>query len=185
MKNPEEPRASSAGRMRWLIAVERGMSAGLLLMILGTMSAQVVARYVFHAPISWSEEWARFALIWLAFLSAAMVMAEGQHIAVDVISPWLGSTARRRLECLRNAIVVLACLMLTIGGFRFVRGVFLVGSPALGIPRSYWYGAATVGLGLIAVHGVVNILAALHGDRSQAGGDIEQDAATPQDGSRS
>jgi TRAP-type C4-dicarboxylate transport system permease small subunit len=60
--------------------------SGLLLTILGTMGAQVVARYVFHAPISWSEEWARFALIWLAFLSAAFVMAEGRHIAVDVVS---------------------------------------------------------------------------------------------------
>lgn len=183
MNTQERQRATSAGRMRWLVAVERGASAGLLLMILGTMSAQVVARYLLHAPISWSEEWARFTLIWLAFLAAAMVMAQGQHIAVDVISPWLGSRAKRRLECLQNAVVVLACLLLLIGGFRFVWRVGLVGSPALGIPRSYWYGAASVGLGLIAVHGVANILAVLGGDRSEAVDGREGDAAAPQDGS--
>lgn len=185
MNTQERQHPASAGRMRWLVAVERGASAGLLLMILGTMSAQVVARYLLHAPISWSEEWARFALIWLAFLAAAMVMAQGQHIAVDVISPWLGSRARRRLECLQNAVVVLTCLLLLIGGSRFVWGVGLVGSPALGIPRSYWYGAASVGLGLIAVHGVANILAVLGGDRSETIDGIERDAAATQDGSGS
>jgi TRAP-type transport system small permease protein len=183
MNTQDVQRATSTGRMRWLVAVERGASAGLLLMILGTMSAQVVARYLLHAPISWSEEWARFTLIWLAFLAAAMVMAQGQHIAVDVISPWLGSTAQRWLQCLQNAVVVLACLLLLIGGFRFVWRVGLVGSPALGIPRSYWYGAASVGLGLIAVHGVANILSALGRDRSAIVDGREGEAAAPHDGS--
>ncbi len=185
MKHQEGQRAASVGGVRWLVAVERALSAALLLMILGTMSAQVVARYVLHAPISWSEEWARFVLIWLAFLAAAMVMAEGQHIAVDLLSRWLGNKGKRRLECFWNGVVVLACLVLLVGGFRFVWGVGLVGSPALGISRSYWYGAASVGLALIAVHGVINILAALHGDRSETGDGIERDAAAPHDRSRS
>lgn len=160
-------RLPSSRAVRWLVTIERLLATLLLLTILGTMSAQVVARYVLHAPISWSEEWARFALIWMAFLAAAFVMAEGQHIAVDVVSQRLSPRGRRLLECLSNTIVVLACLLLLIGGFRFVWRVGLVGSPALGIPRSYWYGAASTGLGLIGLHGIANVIAVLRSSPSE------------------
>jgi TRAP-type transport system small permease protein len=151
------------GATGWLLAAERFSAAVLLLTILGTMGAQVVARYVFHAPISWSEEWARFALVWLAFLSAAFVMAEGRHIAVDVVSARLSPRGKRWLECVNSGVVVIACLLLLIGGFRFVWRVGLVESPALGIPKSCWYGAASVGLGLMALHGVGKIIATWRG----------------------
>jgi TRAP-type C4-dicarboxylate transport system permease small subunit len=65
-------------------------------------------------------------------------------------------------------VVVIACLLLLIGGFRFVWRVGLVESPALGIPKSCWYGAASTGLGLMALHGVGNIIAALRGGQPPA-----------------
>jgi TRAP-type C4-dicarboxylate transport system permease small subunit len=135
----------------------------LLVTILVTMGSQVFARYVLRSPISWSEEWGCFALIWLAFLSAGFVMAEGRHIAVDVVSARLSRRWRRWLEVASNGLVVIACLLLLIGGLRFVARVGPVASPALGISKSYWYGAASVGLGLIALHGMGKILATLRG----------------------
>ncbi len=145
----------------WIIQVERLLAAGLLVVVFGTMAAQVLARYVFRAPIAWSEELARFALIWLAFIAASLVMAEGRHITVDVVSGWLGPRARLLLECFTTSLVVLTCLMLLIGGLRFVWRVGLVGSPALGIPMSWWYGAASLGLLLMAVHSLLNLIVTL------------------------
>jgi TRAP-type C4-dicarboxylate transport system permease small subunit len=171
----ERGETSSRWGKSWLLAAERASAAVLLLTILGTMGAQVVARYVFHSPISWSEEWARFALIWLAFLSAAFVMAEGRHIEVDVVSTRMSPAGRRRLELLRNGVVVMACLLLLIGGFRFVWRVGLVPSPALGIPKSCWYGAASAGLGLIALHGVGTIVAALRGEQPRGSNETRND----------
>jgi TRAP-type C4-dicarboxylate transport system permease small subunit len=46
-----------------------------LCVLLSTLSivtfSQVIARYIFQAPLSWSEELARFLLLWLAMMSAA------------------------------------------------------------------------------------------------------------------
>ena len=61
---------------------------------LSTMATQVFARYVFGAPFSWSEEVARLCLIWLTFISAAFVMAQGRHIAVDMISSRVGDRGK-------------------------------------------------------------------------------------------
>ena len=43
----------------------------LLVAMTLTVFSQVIARYIFEAPLSWSEELARFILIWLSMLSAA------------------------------------------------------------------------------------------------------------------
>jgi TRAP-type C4-dicarboxylate transport system permease small subunit len=122
--------------------------AGLLL----TMVSQVVARYVFRAAFSWSEELCRFGLVWLTFLAAAYIMGQQQHIAVDLWSQGLGPRWRRWADRGVQAVVVLTCLLLFVGSLKFVWQVHPVGSPSLGIPKSLWYGGASVGLLLMAVH---------------------------------
>lgn len=154
------------GRLiRGLIHVERLAAVGLLVTVLGLMAAQVAARYVFQAPIAWSEELARFALIWLAFVSAAFVAAEGRHIAVDVVSARLGARGKLLLESISSLTVAGCCLLLLVGGWRFVVRVGVVASPALGIPMSWWYASTAAGLGLIALHSLLNLALALRTGR--------------------
>ena len=52
---------------QWLASCERLLAILLLAVLLITMGAQVIARYLFAAPFSWSEELARLAMIWLTF----------------------------------------------------------------------------------------------------------------------
>ena len=147
--------------VRWMSLAERTLAALFLFVILATMGTQVFARYFFGAPFQWSEEVARLALIWMTFMAAAFVMAEGRHITVDVLSPRLSVRGKLCLECLSHGIVAGACLLLLIGGSRFVWYVGKVGSPSLGIPMSWWYGAVSVGLLLMAIHSIVNLLQVL------------------------
>lgn len=144
--------------VRWMVLGEQTLAALFLFLILSTMGAQVFARYFFDTPFSWSEEVARLALIWMTFLAASFVMAEGRHIAVDVISSRLSVRGQLWMECLSHCVVAGSCLLLLIGGLRFVWYVGKVGSPSLGIPMSCWYGAVGVGLLLMAVHSIVNLL---------------------------
>jgi TRAP-type transport system small permease protein len=147
--------------LAWLIRGEQVVAAGLLTAILVTMGSQVIARYVFRAPISWSEELARLGLIWLTFLAGAFVMAEGRHLTVDMLSARLGRLGKLRLECISNLVIMATCLLLLLGGLRFVWRVAPVASPALGISMSGWYGAASVGLALMTLHSLLNLLFAI------------------------
>ena len=143
--------------VRWMVLGEKTVAGLFLLVIVSTMAAQVVARYVFNAPFQWSEEVARLALIWMTFISAAFVMSEGRHIAVDIISSRVGDGGKLFIECMSYVVVAASCLLLLIGGASFVWYVGKVGSPALGVPKSWWYGAGMVGLLLMAVHSFVNL----------------------------
>lgn len=154
-----------------LVRAEQFLAVCLLLVVLGVMGAQVFARYVFQTPLSWSEEVARFAMIWLTFIAASFVLARNQHIAVDLRNttdqdesanqiseatrdvPW-----RWSLTALISLIILVTCLMLLIGGLPFVLRVYPVGSPSTGISKSYWYGAASVGLALMSLHAFANLL---------------------------
>ena len=91
-------------------------------------------------------------------MSAAFVMAEHRHIAVDMISSRISDRGKLVIECMSYVIIAFSCLLLLIGGANFVWYVGKVGSPALGVPKSFWYGAGMAGLLLMAMHAIVNLL---------------------------
>ena len=146
-----------ANLVQWMVRGEQAIAALLLFIILSTMAAQVFARYVFGAPFTWSEEVARLSLIWLTFISAAFVMAQGRHIAVDMITARVGDRGKLVVECFSYIVVAAACLLLLVGGAKFIWYVGKVGSPALGVPKSWWYGAGGIGLLLTAFHSLINL----------------------------
>jgi TRAP-type transport system small permease protein len=141
-----------------LVLVERVIAVALFCLVIVTMGSQVFARYVLHQPFSWSEELARFALVWMAFIASGFVMAEDNHITVDLWGPRISLAANRRLRMFSLLVVVAACLMLMVGGLRFIWFVKPVGSPTLGISKSLWYLALGSGLALMAVHALANFV---------------------------
>ncbi len=41
--------------------------------VLIVMTCQVISRYIFNAPIAWSEEFARYSFVWISYFSAARI----------------------------------------------------------------------------------------------------------------
>jgi TRAP-type transport system small permease protein len=155
--------------LAWLVRIEQVVSVMLLVTIIVTMGAQVIWRYGLQSPLSWSEEIARLAMIWLTFIAAAFVSAKHQHIAVDLIGDEPAGGDKRSgplrwiTRCVRSprlvqCIILITTLCLLFGGLRFVWRVYPVGSPGVNISMSYWYGAASVGLTLISLHTVADLL---------------------------
>jgi len=138
--------------LRTIVVAEKAVALLLVMVILGVMAAQVIARYFFQHPLSWSEEVARLAMIWLTFIAASFVLAERQHVAVEL--PGFGMLLNRRQIA---AVILVASLLMLLGGLPFVLSVYPVGSPSTGISKSYWYGAAIVGLGLMSLHAAAEI----------------------------
>ena len=59
-----------------------GLLFGVLLVV---GAAQVIARYLFNAPLDWSEELLKFAHIWLVFMAIPIAYDRGSHICVDMV----------------------------------------------------------------------------------------------------
>src|SRR6056297_1946911 len=102
MKRSFIDRVESAG------AIGAGATLGAAL---ATILAQIVARFAFNSSLVWSEELARYLLVWSVMIGTAVAYRRAEHIAVVVLAERLGPNLRTALSRLVNSIV---------GGFSLV-----------------------------------------------------------------
>ena len=158
----DDTRQARAPRpLRLLGLVEAVLSGTLVLAVLGLVAFQVVTRYVLNAPVPWTEELARFSLVWLTFVGAGYVMARGAHVTVTVGGGLLGRRGTLLLEALASTVVIAVCIVLLANSLEFLQTAGRTSSPAAGISMSWVYGAAVVGFLLMAVHATHRMVSAL------------------------
>ncbi len=141
---------------RLLIKLESVLSAGLLAALLGLVSLQVLSRHIYFMPMNWTEEIARYTMIWLTFVAAAKVTSGDGHISINILERWFGPNFAFWNVILARLFVFGACLALLPGGWRFVNGMMRVSTPAAGIPFGYIYAACFVGIALIGLHSLLS-----------------------------
>ncbi|MGM0702013.1 MAG: TRAP transporter small permease [Pseudomonadota bacterium] len=166
-----------------LLRIERQLSrvalAGAVLMLVVSVTTgfyQVMTRFVFDAPSTWSEVVARSSMIWCVFLAAAACFRGGHMMSVEVIYKLI--PARRLI--LLEAAIALGCLIAlavlvyfgTAMTFR-VRNQMLSG---LGISISWVYAAIPIGAGFSLLSVVARLLAQATGREGVGLADIEAEA---------
>lgn len=110
--------------------------------------AQVVLRYVFNDPLTWSEELARFSFIYLAFVGIGAAYGRRRHMFVDALLIELPPRLKRIVE-FTVAGLATAFLVTVIGiTTRTILELYRmeVTTPALELPMAYIYLAIPLGL---------------------------------------
>lgn len=103
---------------------------------------QVFTRWVLRDPSSYTEELARYLLIWVGLLGASYAAGKKLHLAIDLIPSKLEGKARHYLELVIEAcIFFFALFVMAVGGTRLVALTLYLGqtSAALGIALGYVY----------------------------------------------
>lgn len=111
--------------------------------------SQVVARYVLQAPLSWSEELARFLLMWLSMLSAAYAFKTKSHFALRIVVGRFPDAVQHVVALLVHVIVAAFFSVLLYYSVIFVAGVDGHIAPALQIPMQIPYASIIIGSALI------------------------------------
>ena len=128
------PRHWTARLERALLFVEETVSVLLLAAVLGLMFVQVVARYLFDAPLFWSDELGRYCYVWMSFIAAIALVGRRAHIRIDLINRFFGPRGRRAVEMLATLIVVGTCLFMAQGSWEWLLTNVRPTSPALRMP---------------------------------------------------
>lgn len=138
-----------------LLKIDRHLEEFLVGLALIVMSVlvflQVVMRYLFHAPMSWSDEVAVYCMVWSVYLAASWAVRERAHIRVMNFVHLFPRAMQIILVCVSDLIWLLA------SGFIFWQGVLLdqslwatkYESPVLGIDQKWPYMIIAVGFGLM------------------------------------
>ncbi|WP_108245222.1 TRAP transporter small permease [Muricauda brasiliensis] len=102
----------------------------------------VITRYLLESQSSWTDELARFLLVWLSILGAAYASGKKLHIAIDLLPKHLNQRQQYYLDLVIHLLVLLfAVAVFLIGGIRYVYISFALGqtSPALQLPIGFVY----------------------------------------------
>lgn len=128
--------------------------AGICVLVMTVLVfLQVVLRYVFNAPTSWSDEIAVYAMVWSVYLSCSWAVRERAHIRVmNFINLWPRPMALM-LTVLSDAIWFLFSIFLTYQSVLLEISFWdnTYESPALGIDQKWPYLCLVVGFALTTI----------------------------------
>ncbi len=108
---------------------------------------QVFTRFVLRDPSSYTEELARYLMIWVGLLGASYAAGKRMHLAVDLLPMKLTGRRKHYLGLVIEGFTLLfALLVLVVGGVRLVWVMLYLGqtSPALQIPLGVVYLAVPI-----------------------------------------
>ena len=104
---------------------------------------QVISRYLVGQSSSFTEEFARFALIWLTVLGAAYINGQKDgHLSMDFLLSKLPEKKRHsRQKVIQVVMAIFALIIMVIGGGNLVYTTLSLGqlSSALNVPLGYVY----------------------------------------------
>jgi TRAP-type C4-dicarboxylate transport system permease small subunit len=128
------------------------------------VAVQVFSRYVLNHSLFWSEELARYLLVWLSFLGASVAYRRKAHPGIDVLHAKLPAT----LQKISTTTVHLASLALfavmIFFGYRFAYFVRLQISPALYLPKWIAFSIVPISGCIFMIHGINFLLQELAGE---------------------
>ncbi len=111
----------------------------LFVILVVSVFLQVVARYAFNNPPTWTEELARYCQVWIIILTSSICIRKGSHLAVDYLSHKFPPSVNRFLQILIGLLVAVYVAAVTVFGWRLmIIGHYQV-SPAMQINMSYIY----------------------------------------------
>lgn len=122
---------------------------------------QVASRFLLGAPSSFTDELARYLLIWIGILGAAYVSGQNLHVAIDVLPKRFSEKTQRKLKLIVTWFIILFCLCaFVIGGTRLVYIVYVLDqhSPALQVPLALVYLVIPISGVLIIYYKISDIL---------------------------
>lgn len=120
-------------------------AAVLVLGEVGVLLAGVISRFVFNAPIPWSDELASILFLWLANLGAAVALRRATHMRTTALVSRWSDRALRWAEVLAIALPCLWLVMLIGPMTEYAEDEWVVQTPALSWPNTVRAAAVPVG----------------------------------------
>lgn len=146
--------------IEWMNAVLRhivGAMLGVMVLIVGLQIAVrfLLPRFGLMLSVPWSEELARYLMVWCIFLGAAVAARSGALIAVDTLPDSLPERWGDRVRLLALGLTIGFFGLLIWLGWRWVEFGETETSTVLNLPMAWVYMSLPVG----AFFAIVNIVA--------------------------
>lgn len=128
---------------------------------------QVIVRYVFSSPSTWSEELVGYLFAWSSLFGAAVISGERGHMNIPILVDMMKPLPRKALNIFAEIIsFVFSCGILVLGGFQISTLAMGQMTSSLGVAVGVFYWVMPLCGILIAVYAVLNIIGIATGEIS-------------------
>ncbi|MGM0904036.1 MAG: TRAP transporter small permease [Bacillota bacterium] len=146
-----------------LYKIEKLLAVIFCLIILISLSAGVLFRYVLSNPLTWSDETAIFSLVWLTFIGGSMSIKRKDAPAITLFIDRFSGVA------LKVLVVISTLAVLIFVGYLFYLSVVWLSSPniliqkssSMQMPMIYAYLSVPVSFLFMTIHALEVFLDAL------------------------
>ena len=135
--------------------------AALMALMLLSVVWQVITRYFLGDPSSFTDELARYLLVWIGMLGGAYASGKNMHLAIDLLPSKLTGIAKYRLSIgIYVLIIFFVITTFVIGGSRLVYITYTLGqtSAAMQLPLAYVYAIVPIAGVLIVSYKIRDII---------------------------
>ena len=141
--------------------------AALLIMV-AVACWQVISRYVFNSPSTFSEEFLRFSLIWVSLIGLAYVAGKQEHISLTLFLDKCPDHLVHIWKVVLQVVFILfAIYVLIIGGWNVSSMTINQISPVLQISMGKVYYALPVSGVIVIIYSMLNIADLIKNRQSQ------------------
>lgn len=136
---------------RTISVVINFVAASLLLVDIVLLGWAVMARYAFHAPVTWVEELATLVFLWFGMLGVASALRRDMHMRLSFVLSKAPTVLRRRIEVVATVVLLVFLAELVLPAFELVALNHSILTPDLAIPGSFAAAATAVSLVIMVI----------------------------------
>ena len=125
------------------------ISAALNALIVTLLFSGVVARYVFAYPVSWIDEVASIAFLWVAMLGSVLAVDRSEHLRLNVFVEMLPDRLQSFVKTFALLVMASFLLFLLQPSAEYVKSEWMIKTPDLNLPNGFRVSAIGVGMALM------------------------------------
>lgn len=126
-------------------------AATAVLIEIGLLLTGVIARYVFHRPLVWSDELASIVFLWLVMLGAVVAFQRNEHMRMTAFIAKASPARRASLDLLATAAALAFLLLIAWPAYEYAHEEAFITTPALGITKAWQAAALPIGISLMVI----------------------------------
>jgi tripartite ATP-independent transporter DctM subunit len=156
---PPNPLSRGAARVDGHFGtILESVAAAIVLVEIIVLFAGVVARYVFHKPLVWSDELASIFFLWLSMLGAVVALRRGEHMRMTALVNKLQPGARALLDTIAIAASLAFLVMVIWPAYQYAEEEAFIVTPALEVSNAWRAAAIPIGMALMGLAAVLRLL---------------------------
>ena len=135
------------------------LAGGSMAVMVILTTYQVIVRYIFSAPSTWSEELVGYIFGWSTLLGATLISGERGHMNIPVLVDRMNPHLRKAFHILWEVVAfVFSASILVFGGFQVSKLAMGQQTSSLGVAVGVFYWAMPICGVVILLYSVLNIV---------------------------